>query len=214
MPQAYRLVVYLFTFTLVLVSGFKSIEAGENAGRVSIDSTFTTDLRFPEFSTLINFNLNPDLRSTRPYPPTFVEYSPVYTDETELSLYEGVTSKLGIPYRNAGTDDRGYDCSGFIWRVFFDAGIFFERSSARTLWQALPEANEEQATQFGTLVFFKGLNHVGIVRDSHSFYHASTSQGIVRSYFDDYWKDRVIGYRRVFAPVKKKAQINTNKKRK
>ena len=136
-----------------------------------------------------------------------VVYSPVYSDETESLLYEAVRSRVGLPYRSRGTDDRGYDCSGFVWRVFRDAGIDFERRSARKLWQTLPKATEAETRQFGTLVFFRGLNHVGIVRDAHSFYHASSSQGIMRSYFDDYWGGRVIGYRRVFAPVKKKALV-------
>ncbi len=137
-------------------------------------------------------------------PANFIEYSPVYSDEIESSLYDAVTSRLGLPYRARGTDDRGYDCSGFVWRVFQDTGIDFDRSSTRKLWQTLPKATKEESAQFGTLVFFKGLNHVGIVRDAHSFYHATTSRGIARSYFDEYWGDRVIGYRRVFAPVRRR----------
>ncbi|MFN0084327.1 MAG: C40 family peptidase [Blastocatellia bacterium] len=110
-----------------------------------------------------------------------------------------MTSRLGVPYRLSGTDDRGYDCSGFIWRVFQEAGIEFDRTSARLLWDRLPEAREKERLKFGTLVFFEGVSHVGIVRDVNSFYHASSSQGVVRSYFsanNGYWAKRVIGFRR------------------
>ena len=175
MRRAYRPVVCLFAFTLF-------------------------------FPTLClygypNFGSN----STLIPPANFIEYSPVYSEEVEAFLYEAVISRLGLPYRPRGTDDRGYDCSGFIWRVFRDAGIDFDRSPTRNLWQTLPGATKEESTQFGTLVFFKGLNHVGVVRDAHSFYHASASRGVVRSYFDEYWKSRVIGHRRIFAPIRRRA---------
>jgi len=120
--------------------------------------------------------------------------------EIEALLYGAIMDRIGAPYRSNGTDDRGYDCSGFVWRVFQETGFDFSRSSARRLWATLPEATEDEQTQFGTLVFFKGLNHVGIVRDAYSFYHASTSQGVVRSFYSGYWGDKVIGFRRVPLP--------------
>jgi cell wall-associated NlpC family hydrolase len=115
-------------------------------------------------------------------------------------LYGAIQDRIGIPYRANGTDDRGYDCSGFVWRVYQEAGIDLKRNSAKSLWEKLPEASENEETQFGTLVFFEGLSHVGIVRDGFSFYHASSSQGVIRSFYSDYsnyWGKRIIGYRRV-----------------
>jgi len=138
----------------------------------------------------------------------FIEYSPIYTKEIESFLDEAISSRLGLPYRWGGTDDNGYDCSGFVWRVFREAGVDFDRVSTSTLWQKLPEASQEESKRFGTLVFFQGLDHVGIVRDADSFYHASTSGGVMLSYFDKsdkYWRSRIIGYRRVFAPVRRRA---------
>jgi NlpC/P60 family protein len=134
-----------------------------------------------------------------------IEYSPIYTAEIELSLNKAINERLGLPYLWAGTDDRGYDCSGFVWRVFQEAGVDFERNSTRNLWQILPEAAPEEFARFGTLVFFQGLDHVGIVRDANAFYHASTSEGVTLSYFDKYWRSRIIGYRRIFAPIRRKA---------
>ena len=201
MRQAYRPAVYLFAFTLWLVTGLKSAEASGDRNPVLPVSIHSTDFSHPDWDFGPNFRSRP----MRLSPVTFVEYSPVYSREAKSLLYEAVTSRLGLPYRSRGADDRGYDCSGFVWRVFQDAGIDFERGSAGTLWKTLPRAIEEEESQFGTLVFFKGLNHVGIVCDADSFYHASSSQGIVRSDFDGYWGDRVTGYRRVFAPVKRRA---------
>jgi cell wall-associated NlpC family hydrolase len=120
--------------------------------------------------------------------------------EIEALLYSAIIDRIGAPYRFSGVDDDGYDCSGFVWRVFQDAGVKFERTSARTLWATLPKAEEGEKAKFGTLVFFKGLNHVGIVRDAYTFYHVSSSQGVVRSFFTDYWGKRITGFRRAPLP--------------
>jgi NlpC/P60 family protein len=124
------------------------------------------------------------------------------TEDIEMALQQAVISKIGAPYRLGGTDDDGYDCSGFVWRVLNDAGIQIERGSARDLWAALQEASAQERRQFGTLVFFNGLSHVGIVCDEHTFYHASTSQGVMLSKFADYWGSRIVGFRRASAPRK------------
>ncbi len=203
MRQAYRLEVCLLVFTLLSATNLRNVEAREANKPLALASDHTSDFNYPDFSFGLSFRSKP----TRFSPSALVLYSPVYSDETESLLYEAVRSRVGLPYRSRGTDDRGYDCSGLVWRVFRDAGIDFERSPARKLWQTLPKATEKEYRQFGTLVFFRGLNHVGIVRDTHSFYHASSSKGVVRSYFDEYWGSRVIGYRRVFAPVKKQALV-------
>lgn len=129
-----------------------------------------------------------------------------YARRTEDLLYEAVIGRLGTPYRYGGIDDRGYDCSGFVWRVCQEAGINFERMSTRDLWMILPEASPEDRDAFGTLVFFQNLSHVGIVRNEYSFYHASSSQGVVESPFDGYWSGRIIGYRRALPPVEKRGR--------
>ena len=112
-----------------------------------------------------------------------------------IKLENSIGDRLGVRYRFAGTDDAGYDCSGFVWRVFNEAGLSFERSPASVLWQLFPEAAADQKREFGTLVFFNGLSHVGIVRDAYSFYHASRTNGIVLSYFSGYWEKRITGFR-------------------
>ncbi|WP_340616552.1 C40 family peptidase [Xenorhabdus entomophaga] len=97
------------------------------------------------------------------------------------------------PYRYGGMDRRGVDCSGFVYRTFYD------RFNIR-----LPRTTSEQ-TRLGTkiskddlmpgdLVFFKtgsgesGL-HVGIYDTNNEFIHASTSKGVIRSSLDNvYWR--------------------------
>lgn len=121
----------------------------------------------------------------------------LFSFEVSAQLLGSIESKLGAPYRYNGTDDAGYDCSGLVWRVFQEAGLGFERTSARSYWENFPEASEEEARMFGTLVFFNDLGHVGIVRDANSFYHASRSNGVILSSLSGYWSSRITGFRRV-----------------
>jgi peptidoglycan endopeptidase LytE len=112
-------------------------------------------------------------------------------------VYRAIIDRLGLPWREGGADDRGYDCSGLVWRVFSEAGVNLKRKSTRNLWEDLPEATVAERGEFGTLVFFNDLTHVRIVRDPWSFYHASSTLGVTRSFYTEYWGERVVGYRRV-----------------
>lgn len=115
----------------------------------------------------------------------------------ERSMLTAIEERLGVPYRMGAEGPNRYDCSGFVWSVFQQAGVAFERSSVRTFWQEFAPPTEDEKYKFGTLVFFNNLHHVGIVADENGFYHASTSRGVVYSRFDDYWMKRVNGFRRV-----------------
>jgi peptidoglycan endopeptidase LytE len=115
----------------------------------------------------------------------------------ERSMLAAIEERLGTPYRLGTEGPYRYDCSGFVWSVFQQAGVPFERTSARSLWNTLAPPAEEERYRFGTLVFFNNLNHVGIVADENGFYHASTSRGVVYSRFDDYWTKRLVGFRRI-----------------
>lgn len=112
-------------------------------------------------------------------------------------LQVAIDERLGAPYRYSTEGPRTFDCSGFVWSVFQELGVDFERSSARTYWATFEEPTEEEKYKFGTLVFFNRLGHVGIVVDENGFYHASTSKGVMYSRFDDYWMKRLNGFRRV-----------------
>lgn len=119
----------------------------------------------------------------------------------EQMILAAIEHRLGTPYIWGSSGPRGYDCSGFVWSVFQSAGIDFERSNARTLWERFAPTSGEARFRFGTLVFFNDLKHVGIVADERGFYHASSSHGVTYSLFDDYWTPRITGFRAVTAPV-------------
>jgi len=129
----------------------------------------------------------------------------VYNTPTTMRLDQAIKSRYGLPYHYGSEGPYSYDCSGFVWSTFQEAGISYTRSSAANLWsQSVPVEGDERF-KFGTLVFFNGLGHVGIVADEKGFYHASSSKGITYSSFDGYWGNRIVGFRRLMpeAPLAK-----------
>ena len=121
----------------------------------------------------------------------------VYAPSVSGGIMHGIQERLGIPYRYGSSGPNRYDCSGFVWAVFKDAGIDFERTSARNLWNASVPVTGDERFKFGTLVFMNGLGHMGIVADENGFYHASSSKGITYSTFKGYWEKRITGFRRL-----------------
>jgi cell wall-associated NlpC family hydrolase len=115
----------------------------------------------------------------------------------ESLLMAAIDERLGSPYRWGATGPNRFDCSGFVWSIFQATGINFERASARTLFSRFSAPPAEEQYRFGTLVFFSGLAHVGVVADEHGFYHASRHHGVIYSKFDEYWTKRIDGFRRV-----------------
>ena len=112
-------------------------------------------------------------------------------------LLTAMQSHLGATYHFTGTGPNSFDCSGFVWRSFQEAGINFTRGPARSYWATMVAPPKEEQFKFGTLVFFSGLTHIGIVADEKGFYHSSRHHGVVYSPFNDYWLSRVDGFRRV-----------------
>jgi cell wall-associated NlpC family hydrolase len=131
--------------------------------------------------------------STTPSSTGFVKYQSL--------LMAAIDQRLGTPYRWGATGPDRFDCSGFVWSIFQASGINFERVSARNLFARFEPVPEGEQYKFGTLVFFSGLAHVGVVADEHGFYHASRHHGVIYSEFDEYWLKRIDGFRRVPMPV-------------
>lgn len=120
-----------------------------------------------------------------------------YNAATSIRLDQAIKSRYGIPYRYGSSGPNRYDCSGFVWSAFQEAGMSFTRQSARTLWSQSEPVSGDDRYKFGTLVFLNGLGHMGIVADENGFYHASSSKGITYSPFKGYWSSRIVGFRRL-----------------
>ncbi|HEU4869719.1 MAG TPA: C40 family peptidase [Pyrinomonadaceae bacterium] len=117
------------------------------------------------------------------------------------ALMAAIDQRLGARYRWGAEGPDRFDCSGFVWSIFNATGITFERGSARTLFSRFAAPAPEEQFKFGTLVFFSGLTHIGVVADEHGFYHASRRHGVIYSPFNEYWLKRIDGFRRVPLPT-------------
>ncbi len=147
---------------------------------------------------------------TNPIPSNYVSKSS-YSTIFNQKLVQAIQMRIGIPYRYGSTGPTSYDCSGLVWSVFQDAGFSFERTSARTLWQNSETVEGDDRYKLGTLVFFNGLAHIGIVADAEGFYHASSSHGVTYSRFDGYWANRIVGFRRMNMENPQTAKIQRTK---
>jgi len=127
----------------------------------------------------------------------------VYASATSLAIMRGIQERFGIPYLYGSTGPNRYDCSGFVWSVFHDAGIDFTRANVRNLWANGITVTGDERFKFGTLVFLNGLGHMGIVADENGFYHASSSKGITYSPFKGYWENRIVGFKRLGPEIPK-----------
>ncbi|MDX6695355.1 MAG: hypothetical protein QOF02_2958 [Blastocatellia bacterium] len=196
-------------FPCALVACFAlTLSLGQANAQTSIDQTrqVTTASNFSGDSELIN-----DFQLISEASPTAIRSAERLTTSSanassamlrfDRMLMGAIDSRLGSRYVWGATGPYVFDCSGFVWSSFHEIGINFTRMSARNLWNIFPAPREEEKLKFGTLVFFSGLTHIGIVADEKGFYHASRSKGVVYSPFNEYWLSRVDGFRRVPLPT-------------
>lgn len=115
------------------------------------------------------------------------------------NIEKKATRYIGVRYKYGGTTSKGFDCSGYVWRVYQDAGLDFTRASSSVYFKRGKKISRKNA-QTGDLVFFRDkgrINHVGIFLGGNRFIHSSSSRGVIESSLDNsYWKPRVAGFRR------------------
>ncbi|MBU8881109.1 S-layer homology domain-containing protein [Bacillus sp. FJAT-29790] len=109
---------------------------------------------------------------------------------------------IGVPYKYAGTDERGFDCSGYIQTVYRSLGVNMPRTTkdlAKT-----GTSIDRNNLRTGDIVLFdtlgSGVSHAGIYIGNERFIHSATSSGIsISGLNDNYWKGRYLGARRVLS---------------
>jgi peptidoglycan DL-endopeptidase CwlO len=103
---------------------------------------------------------------------------------------------VGRPYVWGAAGLKSFDCSGYVWRTYFENGYLVKRTTARKLYFCLPAVPDSDRYAADNLVFFDNMKHVGIVHDDSTFYHAQSSRGTNLSRFDPFWRKKVYGFRR------------------
>jgi cell wall-associated NlpC family hydrolase len=190
LPVCFALLVTLCATGIV---AGQSSEADSRQTRTILDSNGATRLETEMSTPGLSEERRPRVVGSAPS----TSAAPLVTGRLNRLLLTAIESHLGSPYHYAGTGPDSFDCSGFVWRTFQEAGFNFSRGPASSYWATFATPSKEDQYKFGTLVFFSGLAHVGIVADEHGFYHSSRHHGVIYSPFNEYWLSRVDGFRRV-----------------
>jgi cell wall-associated NlpC family hydrolase len=85
---------------------------------------------------------------------------------------------LGVPYRWGGADPSGFDCSGLVMYVYAQLGVHLPHFAAAQYRDGRHVRMD--GLRPGDLVFFDGLNHVGIYLGGGRFIHAPHTGDHVR----------------------------------
>jgi len=181
-----RLLVACCAFLLTAGVAAQSNENDSRKTRTTVDSDGA-----PRLENEISVPAPETERRPRAVNPTNV------AGRFDQTLLTAMQSHLGATYRYTGTGPSSFDCSGFVWRSFQDIGLNFQRGPARSYWATFTAPTKGEEFKFGTLVFFSGLAHVGIVADERGFYHSSRHHGVIYSPFSEYWLSRIDGFRRI-----------------
>ena len=115
--------------------------------------------------------------------------------EARLKLLAAAETYLGVPYRYAGLDRRGLDCSGLVYLSFRDGLKFTIPRTAEAIYAWAEKITTSELAP-GDLVFFvttgQGVSHLGIYAGDGRFIHAASEgphTGVIYSRLDEaYWK--------------------------
>lgn len=111
-------------------------------------------------------------------------------------------SALGAGYAWGGASVKsGFDCSGFIYWAFNEAGYNISRLSTEGYYNRSYIVNKPEV---GDLVFFEntyksGISHMGIYLGNNQFIHAGTSTGVTISNLNSsYWQKHFHSFKRFY----------------
>lgn len=162
--------------------------------------------KFDELSQILIgvFDKVPDLDEKFAPRPT-VEEAPIKENAKSKTLREEVVSyaktQLGVPYKWAGTNSEGFDCSGFTTFVMKRFDVDIDRR-AEEQYNKSTKIKEKNA-QKGDFVFFNngsGISHVGIIVSEKgqplTMIHSSSSKGIIITNIEEseYWLKRIYSF--------------------
>lgn len=109
-------------------------------------------------------------------------------------------SFTGVPYVWGGSSPSGFDCSGYIYYVYKQAGYDIARTNAAGQHARSHYVSNPQP---GDLVFFEntyttGISHVGIYIGNNQFIHANDGGVQVTSLSNSYWKSKFESFKRFY----------------
>lgn len=106
------------------------------------------------------------------------------SDIKNEALYAFINEWSGVPYKYAGKDKNGIDCSGLTSTLYLKVYKKTISSSTKALVNEVKKIKESDLKE-GDLVFFitneKSISHVGVYLQNNKFVHASTKKGVMIS---------------------------------
>ncbi len=123
------------------------------------------------------------------------------SDIKNETLYQFINEWQGVPYKYAGKDKAGIDCSGLTSTLYLKVYKKTISSNTKALIGEVKKISESDLKE-GDLVFFntngKSVSHVGVYLQNHKFVHASTKKGVMISDMNEaYFKQTYVSSGRV-----------------
>ena len=102
---------------------------------------------------------------------------------------------LGVKYVWGGESPKGFDCSGLVAYVYAQVGVNLPHYAAAQYGMGVAVPRDQ--LQPGDLVFFDGLDHVGIYLGSGQFVHAPHTGDVVKITTLSSYGGSYVGARRI-----------------
>lgn len=123
------------------------------------------------------------------------------SDIKNETLYKFINEWQGVPYKYAGKDKAGIDCSGLTSTLYLKVYNKTISSNTKALVGEVKKISESDLKE-GDLVFFntngKSISHVGVYLQNNKFVHASTKKGVMISDMNEpYFKQTYVSSGRV-----------------
>ena len=134
--------------------------------------------------------------------PTTTAVTPTTTAQAPLALppsrpgaAAAALNYLGDKYKWGGASPAGFDCSGLVMVAYAQIGISLPHSSQAQYGLGVPVPRDQ--LEAGDLVFFDGLDHVGIYIGGGQIVHAPHTGDVVRIASLASFGSRYVGARRI-----------------
>ncbi|UTE73353.1 LysM peptidoglycan-binding domain-containing protein [Rossellomorea marisflavi] len=116
-------------------------------------------------------------------------------------LLSAAKGQMGKPYVWGGSTTAGFDCSGFIYYAFNQAGVSMSRTSSEGYYSRSYYVDKPA---IGDIVFFsntykKGISHLGIYVGNNQFIHAGDNGVEISSLNNSYWKSKFDSFKRFYS---------------
>jgi hypothetical protein len=126
--------------------------------------------------------------------------------DSEKQFFKETMKYLGCNYQKGGSSPAGFDCSGFVKKIYQNIlDVALPHNASEQYSSPGFEKIDPYSLKTGDLVFFSTpskkktmITHVGIYLSEGNFVHAATRNGVIISNLDSpYYKNRYAGARRM-----------------